>query len=279
MLKQASYLRALQFLQGNEAGRQLDVHLSYTSFRYLEEQAQVLCGDAKYPRTLRVTIYTIPTALHGEPAPNIELCIMYSVRDILIQHNKRELVKYIHAVGESTYMFTDDLGRPSSNTPDGGLKYYRFGRSELVMIIEVGVSEAYLQLKADIELWLNSSQSPNGILLWLSEKPRFGIPSFESRSAYAALQHMFKSAMEQAGRDARLGPYIFNEHRWFGTLETASLEVEKICIHISLDERAVDDIRLEPVCLATDFVMEVLSGAAQDTAVARFSDYVNPREQ
>ncbi|KAK9237065.1 hypothetical protein V1525DRAFT_377924 [Lipomyces kononenkoae] len=316
--EQATYGRAWQFLRANEPGRRLDVHLSYTSFRSLEEQAQVLYGDAKYPRVeysgtdCRVTIYTIPTALHGRSAAALEDCIRDSVRDILIQHNKRELVKYVQAVGESTYEFTDDQGRPSTKTPDGGIVYCRFARSELVIIIEVGVSEAYLQLKADIELWLNSSQSPNGILLWLSEKPRFSFPSADSRSAYSATQHMLTSSMEQARRDAPFGPYLHSGHSWFGTLEAASLEVyqrdlrtniitwrkyplleggsvlirdESIDVGLTIsdifspDERAVDDIRLEPVRLDTGVLMEVLSAAAKDTAVDRFNAYVMPKVQ
>ncbi|KAK9234782.1 hypothetical protein V1525DRAFT_435306 [Lipomyces kononenkoae] len=144
------------------------------------------------------------------------------------------------------------------------------------------MSEAYLQLKADIELWLNSSQGPNGILLWLREKPRFSFPSADSRSAYLAIQHMITSSMEQARRDAPFGPYIHGGHSWFGTLGTASLEVYQGDLRTNtwrkyplLDGGSVLIRDEKPVCLDTGFLMEVLSAAAQDTAVARFNDYVN----
>ncbi|KAK9311366.1 hypothetical protein V1524DRAFT_342011, partial [Lipomyces starkeyi] len=95
----------------------------------------------------------------------------------------------------------------SSKTADGGLKCCKFGRTELIIVIEIGVSEAYQQLRADIELWLNSFQSPIGILLWLNERPRFSFPAAESRGAYSNSQRaMFKNAKERTARDVPYGP-------------------------------------------------------------------------
>ncbi|KAK9319530.1 hypothetical protein V1517DRAFT_266116, partial [Lipomyces orientalis] len=78
-----SYQRAMDFLTANEPERRLDIHLSYQSFRYLEEKARALyvmnLNDHKrYPRVeysaidSRVIIHTIPTALHGASAVGLE---------------------------------------------------------------------------------------------------------------------------------------------------------------------------------------------------------------
>ncbi|KAK9482188.1 hypothetical protein V1527DRAFT_516011 [Lipomyces starkeyi] len=315
--EQASYQLALRFLTTNEVGERLDVHLSYESFQYLDEEAHALYGDAKYPRVeysgtdSRVTIYTIPTALHGTSASSLQTAIRDSVRDILIRHDKRELLRCLQPVGEATYEFADDQGRPSSKTADGGLKYCKFGRTELIIVIEVGVSEAYQHLRADIELWLTSFQSPIGILLWLNERPRFSFPAAESCGAYSNNQRaMFKNAMDRTAREVPFGPYVYSGHKWFGILDTAIIEVfqrdmhtnkitsrkypvtegghkvvhgDSIDIGLTIkdlfppDEMTIDDIRLEPIRLDAIFLMEVFSGASKDTAVARFNHFVNPK--
>ncbi|KAK9495751.1 hypothetical protein V1508DRAFT_394499 [Lipomyces doorenjongii] len=124
----------MDFLTANEPERWLDIHLSYQSFRYLEEEARALYGDAKYPRVeysaidLRVTIHTIPTALHSASAVGLDHSISNSVRDILRRHDKEHLGNRILPVGESTHSSVDEQG--------------------------VGISEGYQQLKADVELWL-----------------------------------------------------------------------------------------------------------------------------
>ncbi|KAK9427467.1 hypothetical protein V1505DRAFT_35970 [Lipomyces doorenjongii] len=100
-----SYQRAMDFLTANEPEQRIDIHLSYQSFRYLEEKARALYGDAKYPRVeysaidSRVIIHTIPTALHSASAVGLNDCIRDSVRDILRRRDKRNLGNRIMPVG------------------------------------------------------------------------------------------------------------------------------------------------------------------------------------
>ncbi|KAK9482702.1 hypothetical protein V1527DRAFT_379844, partial [Lipomyces starkeyi] len=101
-----------------------------------------------------VTIYTIPTALHSVSAVGLQQCIRVSIRDMLIRFDKKHLTSRIVPVGESTYSSVDDQGGRSTKTPDAGLQYDNGQRNDLFIIVEVGVSDGYQQLKADIELWL-----------------------------------------------------------------------------------------------------------------------------
>ncbi|KAK9237824.1 hypothetical protein V1525DRAFT_376412 [Lipomyces kononenkoae] len=233
-----SYQRAMDFLTANEPERRLDVHLSYQSFRCLEEKAGTLYGDAKYPRLeysaidSRVIIHTIPTALHSASAVGLGDCIRDSVRDILRRHGKAHLGIRILPVGDSTYRSVDEHGVGSTKTPDAGLKYDNGQRKTLLFIVEAGVSEGYQQLKADIELWLKKFECRIGILLWLKETPRFRSPAGEVGNPGSATERdLFDNAMWHVRSSRPFGPYSFNGHAWFGTLDTALIEVFKIDVH------------------------------------------------
>ncbi|KAK9361877.1 hypothetical protein V1504DRAFT_490978 [Lipomyces starkeyi] len=142
--EQVSCQRALKFLTANEPGKRLEIRLSYKSLLALEEQVLALYGDAKYMSNnveysatdSRVTVYTAPTALHCYSAVNLQQAIIFAVYNVLVQHQRQDLFERIAAVGESTY---------SS---------------------EVGVSEWYPQLNADIMLWMNEFRCRTAILLY-----------------------------------------------------------------------------------------------------------------
>ncbi|KAK9317060.1 hypothetical protein V1524DRAFT_424290 [Lipomyces starkeyi] len=228
--EEASYECALNFLTDNEPERRFDIRLSYRSFQALEEQAHTLYGDAKYPRVeydgsgSRVTIYTAPSSLHAGSSEGLQLGIMYSVRDELIRLNKQHLLSHILPVGAATYESVDEQRRRSIKTPDGGLKYYSDGRTLLTVIIEVGVSEGYRELQADIMLWMNEFHCRTAILLWNKERPRFRFP--RNRGVYSVDERpLFSEAMQQVAGVSPFGPYRYRDKSWFGTLDTAFIEV------------------------------------------------------
>ncbi|KAK9357949.1 hypothetical protein V1504DRAFT_322751 [Lipomyces starkeyi] len=311
---EASYQRALNFLTVNEPERRLDICLSYKYFLSLEEQAHALYGDAKYPRVeysatdSRVTIYTAPTALHSSSAVALQQAISFSLHDILVQHGKQELFERIVPVGESTYESVDDQGSGSTKTPDGGLQYYWNGRTILTVVIEAGFSEGYSQLRDDIMVWLNEMHSRCAILLWLNERPRFRFPKITRNRVYAVTQlPLFTSAIEQMARDTPLGPYRYNQHNWFGTIDSAyivvyrqdmptnshpynscpvvengTLVVHGATLDIGLtigdlfppDEEQIADIQSEPVHVKAQYLLNALSSGAQNTAKARFNRFL-----
>ncbi|KAK9485381.1 hypothetical protein V1527DRAFT_496701 [Lipomyces starkeyi] len=308
--EQVSYQRALNFLKANEPEKRLDIRLSYKSFQALEKQTLALYDDEKYPRVeysatdSRVTFYTAPTALHGSSAVNLQQAISFAVYNVLVQHRKQELFERIVAVGESTY---SSVGRRSTKTPHAGLKYYYDGGTVLTIIVEVGVSERCTQLNDDIMLWMNEFHCRTAILLYNKESPKFGFP--ENADVYSITERpAFVEAMNQVGRTSPFGPYRYREHSWFGTLDTAVLEVFKrdqntgtvnntgtylvvqngqMVVHgDSLDigltigdvfppnEEAIRDIRDERVQIGINFVRNMLASGSHDTAVSRFSHFI-----
>ncbi|KAK9358946.1 hypothetical protein V1504DRAFT_441734 [Lipomyces starkeyi] len=308
----ASYQRALNFLRANEPERKLDIRLSYTSFETLEEQAFALYGDEKYARVeysatdSRVTIHTIPTALHSSSAVALQQAISFSVYNVLVQHHKEELFGRLIPVGESTYRSIDDQGGRSTKIPDGGLQYATDERQELVLIIEAGVSEGYQHLKDDIDLWLTKYDCRIGILFCLIEGPRFQAPTYEDSNVHlATVGPLFESAMRQVRRHNPFGPYTYNDQTWFGTLKSAYLEVckrdtstnnvdcksypvvengsmvvqsDRLDIGLKIadifpsDEEAIAGIKTAPFCLETDYLRNFLATACKNTATSRFNN-------
>ncbi|KAJ8097088.1 hypothetical protein POJ06DRAFT_262477 [Lipomyces tetrasporus] len=310
--EEASYQRALNFLKDNEPERRLDIRLSYQSFRALEAQAHARYGDAKYPRVeysgpdSRVTIYTVPTELHGTSATALQTAISYSVRDGLLRRNKQELLRRIIPIGESTISSLDDLGQGSTKTPDGGIRYIdsSTGRRELTLIIETGVSERYQQLRADINVWLSDIHCRTAILLWFKESPSFTNPT-DVNSYSVNDRPAFDHAVQQALRDHPLGPYRYRDHDWCGTVAEAFIEIFKsdasnevparypiaenglIVVEgqsldiglilgdlFPLDDEAVGNARTERIRLDMGFVQSALLSATSGTAETRFNRFL-----
>ncbi|KAK9355049.1 hypothetical protein V1523DRAFT_454519 [Lipomyces doorenjongii] len=270
--EQVSYRRALNFLTANEPEKRLDIRLSYKSFRGLEEQALTLYGDKR--------------SLSTRPQPrcmviqqsNLQQAISFAVYNILVQHQKQELFERIVAVGESTYSSVNDQ-----------------------------VSEGYTHLNADILLWMNEFHCRTAILFYNKECPKFEFPG--NADTYSINERpAFVEAMNQIGRTTPFGPYRYREHTWFGTLDTAVLEVFKrdqntdtvnntgtylvvqngqlVVQGDSLDigltigdvlppnEEAIQDIRDERVHLRMNFVRNMLASGSHDTAVSRFNHFI-----
>ncbi|KAK9251677.1 hypothetical protein V1507DRAFT_492406 [Lipomyces tetrasporus] len=298
--EEASYQRALNFLEDNEPERRLDIR-----------PAHALYGDAKYPRVdysgadSRVTIYTIPTGLHGASAASLQTAISDSVRDALLRHNKQELLRRIIPIGESTISSLDDLGEGSTKTPDGGFWYNNSstGRQELTLIIETGVSETYQQLRADVDVWLNRIHCRTVVFLWFKESPSFRNPT--DADAYSVNDRpAFDHAMQQVQRDHSLGPYRYGDHDWCGTVAEAFIEVfnsdsdneEPLRYLIaqnglmvmqdhSLDTGLIlgdlftpdDEVgaaQAEPICLDMAFLQGAIESAARATATTRFNHFL-----
>ncbi|KAK9365116.1 hypothetical protein V1509DRAFT_634235 [Lipomyces kononenkoae] len=312
--EQDSYKRAVHFLKANRPEGRLDLHLSYKSFQALENQAKAIYGNAKYPRVeysaidSRVTIHTIPTALHSSGAASLEQHISICVRDVLVQHGRESLFNLLVPVGDTTCESVDDHGRGSTKSPDSGLQYSRTGQiEELILVIEVGFSEGYRSLRADITHWLNEVHCRTAILLWCKENRRFRYPI--NPDAYSVSdQPAFEETLRQAELVHPFRGYLYRDHPWFGTMDTALIEVykrnptsgtvttgkkctlvkegQKIVSEERLDlgltlgdffppsEERVADIQETPILPDTEFLMFVLTKGAKVTARNRFARFI-----
>ncbi|KAK9238894.1 hypothetical protein V1525DRAFT_425082 [Lipomyces kononenkoae] len=262
--EQNSYERALRFLRANRPEGRLDVHLSYKFFQALESQAKAIYGNAKYPRVeysaidSRVTIHTIPTALHSSAAGSFERHISICVRDVLVQHGRESLFNLLVSVADTTCESVDDYGRGSTKSPDNRLMYRRIGQlSDLILVIEF--------------------HCPTAILLWCKENRRFRYPI--NPDVYSVSDRPgFEEALRQTELADPFGPYLYRDHSWFGTMERAIIEVykrvrdgrrivteERLDLGLSLgdfyppSEQGIEDIRESPILPATEYLTFVLT--------------------
>ncbi|KAK9312982.1 hypothetical protein V1522DRAFT_391937 [Lipomyces starkeyi] len=197
--EQVSYQLALKFLTANEPEKRLDI------------RPLALYGDAKYMSKYQKNAVVVVChwhkghCLHG---PNSAALLFSSQlttghhlcriqRTFFVQHQKQELFERIAAGGGSTYSSVNEQGRRSTKTPDAGIIYYYDGGGALTIIEEVGVSEWYPQLIADIMLWMNEFHCRTAILLYNKVSPRFG--SREYRRIFDQERPAFVQAMKQVG--------------------------------------------------------------------------------
>ncbi|KAK9342486.1 hypothetical protein V1522DRAFT_373138 [Lipomyces starkeyi] len=253
----------------------------------------------------RVIINTVPTALHSESACGLQELIFRSLRDTLIRLNKGDLCDDVLLVGDSDHSIVDEQGRNSRKTPDGGLQYINDeGKNALTLIIEAGFSESYQQLKKDVKLWLNQFECHTAMIIFLTENPSFRSPTNEGNNTCSVIERgLFESAMANTWRVSPFGPYCFRGHAWFGTMATATIEVLKknpttgrikakkhevvlngqmmvegdsVDLGLTIGDAfppayvAIEDIRAEPVLLATHLVRKILATGARNTAKTRF---------
>ncbi|KAK9316195.1 hypothetical protein V1522DRAFT_335377, partial [Lipomyces starkeyi] len=118
----------------------------------------------------------------------------------------------------------NDDGKESVKTPDGGLEYSRPGLEAVAVVaIEVGVSETYEKLFADITRWMQEFHCHTGILFSLNETPRFSYPGRQVMNAYSAAIDLdpFSVTIGEARLNQPFGYYL----NWFGTLDSAFIEI------------------------------------------------------
>ncbi|KAK9244234.1 hypothetical protein V1506DRAFT_567839 [Lipomyces tetrasporus] len=205
-----AYRNALEFLIRNEPEQRLDVRLSFKCFRALEDEAHKL-----YDST--VTIITAQSGLHAKAAEALQRGIEDGLRRELTNCGRGDLIALFAGVLDIRLNALDDQLRLYVKKPDGGLTYYKDGVETVIAVIEIGVSESYMRLKADLELWMGRFQC---------RKPKFRYPAPTAMSTYSANGIVrFSDAMTQARLNQPFRPYRYNGHDWFGRLDTAFIEV------------------------------------------------------
>ncbi|KAK9359862.1 hypothetical protein V1504DRAFT_434330 [Lipomyces starkeyi] len=196
-IEKKAYKNALDFLIANESEQRLDTRLPFSCFLALQEEARKRYGEESgYPRveySSKDSTVTIITCL-----------FLNETRNALN--------------GESS---------ESVKKPDGGLKYYRDFRTVTIAAIEVGVSEKYEKLIADVTLWMEEFHCRTGILFSLNETPRFSYPRRQDMNEFSVANDLnpFHDAIVEVGRNQPLGPYHYRGHNWFGSLDSAFIEI------------------------------------------------------
>ncbi|KAK9351448.1 hypothetical protein V1523DRAFT_441921 [Lipomyces doorenjongii] len=233
------YERALNFLTDNEPERR--------SFQALQEQAHALCGHTKYVIKCPIGIRVLNTL----PVTQGSLYIQLHQHSMARQQRPCNLVSETRTGPAVTHAYSS--------------LRYSDDRTVLTVIIEVGVSEGYRELQADIML-----------------------PRFRNGGAYSVDERpLFPDAKQQVARVSPFGLYHYRDRSWFGTLDTAhALSIttttcvtdssertgDSVDIGLTLgdvfpvDENAIGDSRTDPVHLETDYLRNVLISGAIDTS-------------
>ncbi|KAK9352625.1 hypothetical protein V1523DRAFT_244348 [Lipomyces doorenjongii] len=308
-IDQQLYQTALDFLVTNEPEQYLEVKLSFESYKALEEQARNIYGDKKYPdvdyceTSSTVTIYTIPTYLHGHISAVLQNELCNAVGDVLKRNGRQQLAAHVRPSGESTERARWGQHR-ASKTPDGGIVYEIEEDSTLTVVIETGVSEVYEKLKENMTVWLEGTECGTCILVCLTETPKYRSPKPGAIQCSDSGFRMSVGTFSRASSHGPFGPYIHKGHTWFHVLESAFAELYKrdafsgkissqkyqlvrdgnyvlgedevdlgliIGDFIPTDESAVADIRSTPIQLSGEVISEVLRAGIARTAFQRFS--------
>ncbi|KAK9495505.1 hypothetical protein V1508DRAFT_190625 [Lipomyces doorenjongii] len=242
--------------------------------------------DTQYPdvdyceTSSTVTIYAIPTYLHGHISAGLQNELCNPVGDVLKRNGRQQLAAHVRPSGESTERARWGQHR-ASKTPDGGIVYEIEEDSTLTVVIETGVSEVY-----DI----------------LTETPKYRSPKPGAIQCSDSDFRMSVGTFSRASRHGPFGPYVHKGHTCFHVLESAFAEVYKrdafsgkissqkyfameiTCLErmrsslgliigdfIPTDGSAVADIRSTPIQLSGEVISEVLRAGIARTAFQRFS--------
>ncbi|KAK9357650.1 hypothetical protein V1504DRAFT_463798 [Lipomyces starkeyi] len=227
-----AYQNALDFLIANEPEQRLDVRLPFDCYLALEEEARERYGDDGYPRveysskSSTVTIYTCQSSLHAKASQFLQRWIEEGGRRELTNHGRGELGERLRPIVDETRNAGDDESGESVKKPDGGLVYFRDFRSVTVLAIEVGVSEKYEKLVADV-IWMEEFRCRTGILFSLKEIPTFRYPARRFMNAFSLTNDLeqFRHAIIEVGPNQPFGPYPYRGHNWFESLDSAFIEI------------------------------------------------------
>ncbi|KAK9360839.1 hypothetical protein V1504DRAFT_440070 [Lipomyces starkeyi] len=304
------YQRALDFLAANEPEQSLRIKLPFDKFEALESYASKwrqevtniiilfnsptkLTGRYPYvdycPTTSTAIIYTAPTPLHGQISSQLQHLIQRSVEKVLMRQNRPQLARKLQASGESSARpIFGGYSRKISKTPDGGLVYVVNNKDVLTV-----------KLQKDVTLWLDGMHCNTAILVCLQEQPNFKyLPKNEHRFTLESYE-VFQEVMAKTSAETPFGPYIYDDHTWFGQLARSFAEVSKrsedgtiqsqtywliregkfviqvdfgltIGDVIPAEEAAADDIRSMATIFSTEDIKELLISGARRTASVRF---------
>ncbi|KAK9236910.1 hypothetical protein V1525DRAFT_426662 [Lipomyces kononenkoae] len=218
-----AYHRAREFLIRNEPEQRLDTRLSKNCFRALEDMVHKLYGEeAGYPRVeysprdSTVTIITAQSGLHAMAAVGLQRSIEDGLRTEVTNYGRGNLFSRFIPIQDMLLNERDDQSNLAVKKPDGGLLYEKDGVQTIVAVIEIGVSESFARLKTDLRRWMDEFHCHTGI----QGKAKVPVSRYSANDAVP-----FNDAVTEARLHQPFGPYHYNGHDWFGTLDTAFIEI------------------------------------------------------
>ncbi|KAK9258466.1 hypothetical protein V1519DRAFT_488555 [Lipomyces tetrasporus] len=202
----------------------------------------------------------------------------------------------LSTLGSTTMRSTYGKYSKSSKDPDGSFMYEDDDKGPLLLVaIEVGFSKDHPGLRRYKDMWIKGYNAKVVILVCFRESPRFKNPEIayeDIDDVDLELARMGQSVAKARRRNLEqgaYGPMEHRNHRWFGKLEDAFVEIWRADIKrpfrtvliengrrkvrlpttFGLEVREFFDVRLD-----LDRYLQSLLSSVEMTAVQRFADFI-----
>ncbi|KAK9482425.1 hypothetical protein V1527DRAFT_485743 [Lipomyces starkeyi] len=238
----SEYEEVFKLLTENPPEQILDVQVPYSKYNQMEatfsriKADKNISEDQRYPYleynnfTETLTVVTIPNSIHEVAVYELNFDIMAGANDYLSEHAPG-LMDRILPLGSTTTIDFDGDYSNSSKQPDGGIKYAIAAESNVMIAIEVGISQSYKSLCDAKDMWINGHHVKVCVLVCLNESPRFKNPTtaYDSiedvRTEMATMKQSVAEQMRGYKSRGYYGPIVYRRHKWTGTLNEAFIEI------------------------------------------------------
>ncbi|KAJ8102973.1 hypothetical protein POJ06DRAFT_294244 [Lipomyces tetrasporus] len=273
----SNYAKALHLLKNNTTEQRLDD--LQKSWSKLKKDMDIR-EDQIYPRLSYnsldqvATVVTIQRALHEAAAYEFNIEVDTGVREYLSSHSPQERDRIV-GTGSRTEKGTYGKYAKSSKEPDGSF-FYDDDNAGLVLrvVIEAGHSEHYSRLLRDKDMWMKGTNAKAVVLICLKESLRFKNPhtAYENIEdvdlEVARMKRHIRNVRQRKTENGFYGPVEYRNHRWFGEMSDAFIEVWRVGMKdpvrswLIKDGRAYERLRTTIGLKISDFLGDRESGAA-----------------
>ncbi|KAK9329605.1 hypothetical protein V1520DRAFT_310666 [Lipomyces starkeyi] len=238
----SEYEEVFKLLTENPPEQILDVQVPYSKYNQMEaafsriKADKNISEDQRYPfleynnLTQTVTVVTVPNSVHEVAVYELNFDIMAGANDYLSEHAPG-LVDNILPLGSTTTEDFDGDYAHSSKQPDGGITYAIDAESNVMIAIEVGISQSYKSLCDAKDMWINGHHVKVCVLVCLNESPRFKNPTTaydnieDVRTEMATMKQSVAEQMRGYKSRGYYGPIAYRRHKWTGKLNEAFIEI------------------------------------------------------
>ncbi|KAK9316462.1 hypothetical protein V1522DRAFT_374041 [Lipomyces starkeyi] len=238
----SDYKEAFRLLKDNPPEQRLEIHWPHSMYLQLKDAYSELMletnisDDQKYPYlsynsfTETITVVTVPNSIHEVAVYELNSEIIASANEYLSEHAPGLLDNILPLGSTTTEDFDGDYAH-SSKQPDGGIKYAIDAESNVMIAIEVGISQSYKSLCDAKDMWINGHHVKVCVLVCLNESPRFNNPTtaYDSiedvRTEMATMKQSVAEQMREYKSRGYYGPIVYRRHRWTGKLNEAFIEI------------------------------------------------------
>ncbi|KAK9485169.1 hypothetical protein V1527DRAFT_409451, partial [Lipomyces starkeyi] len=226
----SNYAKALHLLKNNTPEQRLHVHLPYSMYLDLQKSWSKLKEEMDIPEDQKCP--SLPyNSLDQVATSEFHSEIVVSLHEYLANHWPQGLDRIVET-GSTTMKSIHGKYTKSSKEPDGSFFYEDDDAGHVLRVdIEAGHSEQYGKLLRDKDMWMKGTNAQAVVLICLKESPRFKNP----HTAYdliedvdlemARMKQYIHKVWQRNIEQGFYGPVEYRNHRWFGKMSDAFIEV------------------------------------------------------